>query len=1192
MWGTVPAGRGGGGATGGTAAGARGGLASGQFSFYVSCDINLNVRVKVSELQGLLPSARSSLPAALTNVTGVGAGGVGGVVGGGLGGTGVPVGHDATWPSHPSSAAATAAAAAAAATAGSTNGSGTGVTSAGPKTSSLYVIARLTSCGETLGLEATTAYAEAVCSPAPQRPQPPMLSASSSAAAATASESSAEEAAQAQAQEAQEAAVAGEAAGGGGGAGDVSTARWDEWLTFCVKYRDLPPDTQLVLVLVEAAEGRGREALVGSTVMPLFSKRGRLKTGPQRLAVWEGTPPCTQFPTSTPGKAPLAHRDRLARLEHLLHRHQRGEMAPGPGGEWLDGLTLAEIRRLAAADRAAWRSRPELRLTVLLPLFPHPVLCYQHVSAAAGAAAAAAAAGAAGREGVGGAAAGGAGAGWGQAGKREAGAGLLTSPDASVSAGAGAGGGVGGALIRLVDPEVGRDNPAELKAQKLARGLQRGVLDRDLKPNSEERRKLQAILKLPPNKPLHAEERALLWRFRASLTQDTRALTKFLQCVDWSDATEAKQAAELMRQWAPISAADALELLSPDFRAEGVRQHAVQALQAVDADELGAYLLQLVQALRYEAADTGSRLGAFLVQRAADDPALAVQLHWYLFCELDDPGFGLRARALHTQLLETLASGGPGSQGLVIADTIRRQVDLVKQLKAVIRELKSSKIKAARATERLREMVSENGPCGELTALRVPLPLDPHIVLAGIVPKECSVFKSAMLPLRLSFRIEAAPMNWKAPLLPPPPPGPHDPHSHPHQQHHYHSSSSQPGQRHPHQHQHPGGGGGGSHLSSGSVGSGSSSGAVHSPLGHTAGGGGGGGSYWQPPSDPLALLPTRTGIIPAPPGAPDAAGGGGGAAASGSHHGGSAGGHSHHGEGGGLAAAAAGPPPPGAPPPVLAGYRCCIIYKKGDDLRQDHFVLQMIGLMDRMLKRENLDLRMTPYKVLPTSCDDGLLEFVPSVPLSAVLAEHKTIHRFLALTQADPGGPFGLRAEVVETFVRSCAGYCVMTYILGVGDRHLDNLMLTHDGRLFHIDFGYILGADPKPFPPPMKLCKEMIEAMGGQGSDYYKQFRMYACEAYNILRKRADLLLSLFHLMAGASIEAIRADPEKAILKLQARGWGLGAGRSRAPMDKFRLDFDDEAAVEWMQGLINESATALLPQLVETTHRWAQYWR
>lgn len=31
---------------------------------------------------------------------------------------------------------------------------------------------------------------------------------------------------------------------------------------------------------------------------------------------------------------------------------------------------------------------------------------------------------------------------------------------------------------------------------------------------------------------------------------------------------------------------------------------------------------------------------------------------------------------------------------------------------------------------------------------------------------------------------------------------------------------------------------------------------------------------------------------------------------------------------------------------------------------------------------------------------------------------------------------------------------------------------------------------------------QEMVEAMGGQDSPWYGQFRMYACEAYNILRK------------------------------------------------------------------------------------------
>lgn len=43
---------------------------------------------------------------------------------------------------------------------------------------------------------------------------------------------------------------------------------------------------------------------------------------------------------------------------------------------------------------------------------------------------------------------------------------------------------------------------------------------------------------------------------------------------------------------------------------------------------------------------------------------------------------------------------------------------------------------------------------------------------------------------------------------------------------------------------------------------------------------------------------------------------------------------------------------------------------------------------------------------------------------------------------------------------------------------------------------------------------------------------------------------------------------------------------------EKLRLDFDDEQAVEWMQQLINESATALMAQVIEVTHRWATYWR
>jgi phosphatidylinositol 3-kinase len=79
------------------------------------------------------------------------------------------------------------------------------------------------------------------------------------------------------------------------------------------------------------------------------------------------------------------------------------------------------------------------------------------------------------------------------------------------------------------------------------------------------------------------------------------------------------------------------------------------------------------------------------------------------------------------------------------------------------------------------------------------------------------------------------------------------------------------------------------------------------------------------------------------------------------------------------------------------------------------------------------------------------------------------------------------------------AGYAVVTYLLGIGDRHLDNLLLRDNGQLFHIDFGFIMGRDPKPFPQAMHVSKDMMEMLDEKRLlDFFK----HCFTAFIILRK------------------------------------------------------------------------------------------
>jgi phosphatidylinositol 3-kinase len=97
--------------------------------------------------------------------------------------------------------------------------------------------------------------------------------------------------------------------------------------------------------------------------------------------------------------------------------------------------------------------------------------------------------------------------------------------------------------------------------------------------------------------------------------------------------------------------------------------------------------------------------------------------------------------------------------------------------------------------------------------------------------------------------------------------------------------------------------------------------------------------------------------------------------------------------------------------------------------------------------------------------------------------------------------------EIRKIFVQSLATYSIITYLLGIGDRHLNNIMIHKNGSIFHIDFGYILGDDPKIKNTKIRISDDMIDAIGGKNSKNYDIFKDKCSEIFNFLRKQIGIV-------------------------------------------------------------------------------------
>jgi phosphatidylinositol 3-kinase len=101
---------------------------------------------------------------------------------------------------------------------------------------------------------------------------------------------------------------------------------------------------------------------------------------------------------------------------------------------------------------------------------------------------------------------------------------------------------------------------------------------------------------------------------------------------------------------------------------------------------------------------------------------------------------------------------------------------------------------------------------------------------------------------------------------------------------------------------------------------------------------------------------------------------------------------------------------------------------------------------------------------------------------------------------------------------------------------------------------------------------------MGGANSPQFIEFQKNCCKAYLVLRRSARTFLALLELTQH----------------LLPAGGGFGTGKTghKIMLERFKLHLTSEEAVDHLQDVIHQSLGAVFPQLVDTVHKWRQFFK
>eukprot|EP00797_Seminavis_robusta_P033699 Sro78_g042320.1 Phosphatidylinositol 4-kinase beta (981) ;mRNA; r:25167-28488 len=199
-----------------------------------------------------------------------------------------------------------------------------------------------------------------------------------------------------------------------------------------------------------------------------------------------------------------------------------------------------------------------------------------------------------------------------------------------------------------------------------------------------------------------------------------------------------------------------------------------------------------------------------------------------------------------------------------------------------------------------------------------------------------------------------------------------------------------------------------------------------------------------------------------------------------------------------------------------------LMSKSNDDLRQEVFVMQMIHFYKSVFASAKLPLWLKTYRILSTSKDAGVLEVIMDATSLDGLKKHPNypkkggLRAYFEHTYGAPNTKSFKAAQ--KNFMQSLAAYSIVSYLLGLKDRHNGNIMIDTRGHLVFIDFGFAMGmnvAHEFTFErSPFKLTPEYVEVMGGPRSKCFQEFKKLFVAGFKEARKNAQLALGLVEIM------------------------------------------------------------------------------